>query len=136
MPHSDLLQQLLESYAADDRTTHIGAVFLPSRARCIEWVELLRKATFPGFFEPTRLTQDNIQKRTVKLLADIDVIAYEQIRQTERYLLTQRGEANAGDHCPQCDVVAREKTDAFMREMPEVRRKLALDVQAAFDGDP
>jgi len=131
-----LAQSLLASYAEDDRTTHIDGIFLPSRDRCIQLVELLRKATFPGFFEEVRLMQENIAQRTADLVAEIDAVTYEQIRQTERYLLNQKGEAHAGDDCPECDVTAREKTDQFLAAIPDVRRVLATDVQAAFDGDP
>ncbi|MEM9883004.1 MAG: serine O-acetyltransferase [Planctomycetota bacterium] len=131
-----LVDTLVSTYLADDRTTHIDAMFLPSRARCIEVVELLRRLTFPGFFDDERLTGDNITDRTAKLLRDVDALLYEEIRQTERYLLNRAGGARAGDDCPQCDALAREKTDAFLNEVPEVRRKLSLDVRAAFDGDP
>ena len=41
-----------------------------------------------------------------------------------------------GDRCDDCDRVAREKTDAFLRRIPEVRRLLSTDVRAAYDGDP
>ena len=135
-PTPSLTHALLASYAEDDRTTHIDGIFLPSRDRCIHLVELLRKATFPGFFEEARLTPDNVTERTEKLVAEIDAVTYEQIRQTERYLLHKKGEADAGDDCPECDVIARDKTDRFLAAIPGVRTLLATDVQAAFDGDP
>lgn len=131
-----LVQTLVETTLADERTAHIDAIFLPSRAACIEVVELLRRLTFPGFFEDQRLTSDNIHARFGDLVRQIDGLLYEQIRQTERYLLNRAGKANTGEDCPQCDVTAREKTDAFMNAIPEVRRLLSLDVQAAFEGDP
>lgn len=131
-----LVRTLVATTLADDRTQHIDAMFLPSRAKCIEVVELLRRLTFPGFFEEQRLTTENVADRFAELVRQIDGLLYEQIRQTERYLLNREGKANAGDDCPQCDVTAREKTDAFMNAIPEVRRLLSLDVQAAFDGDP
>lgn len=131
-----LADTLVSTYLADERTVHIDAIFLPSRVRCIDIVELLRKLTFPGFFEERRLTTENIAARTADLLGQTNALVYEQIRQTERYLLNREGKAAAGDDCPECDVTAREKTDAFLNTVPEVRRKLSLDIQAAFDGDP
>ena len=133
---ASLADGLVDSYLADDRTRHVDAMFLPSRDRCIEIVELLRRLTFPGFFEEQRLTTQNIAARTLTLLRKVDALLFEQIRQTERYLLNQRGQATAGDDCPQCDDLARRKTAVFLGQLPEVRRKLSLDVQAAFDGDP
>lgn len=131
-----LADTLVSTYFADDRTQHIDAIFLPSRARCIEVVELLRRITFPGFFDDDRLTTANVEAHVADLLVQTDTLLYEQIRQTERYLLNQQGKAAAGDECPECDVVARQKTDAFLNTIPEVRRKLTTDIQAAFDGDP
>ena len=84
----DLARTLVDQYAADERTRHIDAMFLPSRDRCIELIEALRRLTFPGFFEEQRLTTDNIAAHTADLLADIDELLYEQICQTERYLYT------------------------------------------------
>jgi serine O-acetyltransferase len=133
----DLADTLVSTYLAEERTRHIDAIFLPSRARCIEIVELLRRLTFPGFFDDQRLTTDDIASHTLDRLGDVEALIYEQIHQTVRYLQNSRGEtAAAGDDCPDCDATAREKTDAFLSTLPEVRRKLALDVQAAFDGDP
>lgn len=132
----DMVDTLVSTTLADERTAHIDAIFLPSRSKCIEIVELLRKLTFPGFFEEERLTSDNIAQRMADLVRQIEALLYEQIRQTERYLLNRQGKAKTGDDCPECDLVAREKTDAFLSAIPEVRRMLSLDVQAAFDGDP
>ncbi len=135
-PIATLAAALVADYHDDDRTVHLDAIFLPSRVKCIQLVELLRKLTFPGYFEDQRLTSDNVQARTADLLTQIDALLYGQIRQTERYLLNQKGQALAGDDCPECDVTAREKTDTFLAAIPGVRRLLATDVQAAFDGDP
>jgi serine O-acetyltransferase len=38
--------------------------------------------------------------------------------------------------CDQCDQQASYITEQFLEHIPELRRMLALDVQAAFDGDP
>ena len=132
----DLADTLVSTHLADDRLRHVGGTFLPSRARCIEIVELLRKITFPGFFDDVRLQADTFAAHTNVLLTQLEAMVYEQINQTERYLLTQREGSHAGDDLPGCDTTAREKTDAFLSAIPEVCRKLALDVQAAFDGDP
>ncbi len=132
----DLTDTLVRTYLADDRTQHIDAIFLPSRTRCIQIVELLRRLTFPGFFDDHRLTTDNIADHTADLLRQTEALLFEQVCQTERYLLNERDQTHPGDHCPECDARARAKTDAFLGTLPEVRRKLATDVQAAFDGDP
>lgn len=131
-----LADTLVSDYLADERTQHIDRMFLPSRSRCVEIVELLRRITFPGFFDERRLTTENVTDHATVLLSQCDALLYEQVRQTERYLLNREGKARTAADCPECDILAREKTDAFMHAIPEVRRKLSTDVQAAFDGDP
>ena len=120
-----LVDTLVSTYLADERTTHIDAMFLPSRAECVEVIELLRKLTFPGFFnadavtgEPTRLTTANISEHTAELLGQLEAKLYEQVRQTQRYLLNQQGKARTETDCPEVDEDAREKTDAFSPRDP------------------
>lgn len=129
---------LLESYAEDPRTVAVGARFLPSRARVIELVELLRRLTFPGFFGEEPLAEANLESETRESLAKLDRLLYDQVRHALRYELNRGGEGRGGlgDDCDDCDQRAREITDAFVARIPEVRRLLGTDVQAAFDGDP
>jgi len=39
-------------------------------------------------------------------------------------------------NCTQCDEQSRDLTSEFLSKLPEVRRLLATDVQAAYEGDP
>ena len=137
-PTVDPTTALLSSYAADPRTIAVGARFLPSRARVIGLIEALRRLTFPGFFEAEPLGPERLEEETRRRLAGFDALLYEQVRHALRYGLNRAGEGRngRGDECDDCDVRAREVTDAFLRRIPEVRRLLGTDVQAAFDGDP
>ncbi|MEX2671181.1 MAG: hypothetical protein WD294_03610 [Phycisphaeraceae bacterium] len=133
---TDVVERLVRSYQADDRTQHLDATFLPNRVRTIELLELIRQVIFPGFFDEHRITTENVRFHVGELLTQIDDTLYEQIRQALRYEKNRTGEPGAGDNCTACDTRARELTDALLNELPELRRQLALDVQAAFDGDP
>ena len=129
---------LLESYAADPRTVAVGARFLPSRARVIELIEALRRLTFPGFFGDEPLAEADLEAVTRRRLEEVDALLYDQVRHALRYELNREGpgRAGVGDDCDRCDVRAHEVADAFVARIPEVRRLLGTDVQAAFDGDP
>ncbi len=134
-PLRGVVDLLVNSYQADPSTQHINATFLPSRARVIEFIECLRCLTFPGFFDEQRITDANLREHTERRLKHIDHVLYEQVRQALRYALNRDADGR-GDDCDDCDRVAREKTDAFLKRIPEVRRLLSTDVQAAYDGDP
>ncbi|MEM6260594.1 MAG: serine O-acetyltransferase EpsC [Planctomycetota bacterium] len=138
---SDVVDALMASYPRDPRTQHIDATFLPSRDEAIRMIELLRKIVFPGFFDHRRITSDNVRFHIGELLAQVDEALYDQVRQSLRYGQNEKFQGTErGDDCNQhhidCDVVAREKTDAMLAYLPDLRHAISLDVQAAFDGDP
>ncbi len=131
----ELVDAVLESYAADDRTAHIDATFLPHRDQSIRLLDLLRELLFPGFFGEVKLTGDNVRFHVGELIQQIRQAMQRQIDHALRYAenLEQQGH---GDACEQCTRKAMRITDAFCERIPELRRMLALDVQAAYDGDP
>ncbi len=131
----DLVERILISYQADDRTQHIDATFLPSRDKTIQILDLMRRLVFPGFFDEQRVTSQSVRFYVADLLHRIRMLMYEQVRQAIRYEENRTGQGR-GDACTQCDQRAQEITDAMLERVPELRRLLALDVQAAYDGDP
>lgn len=133
---ADLVEKLVASYESDERTQHLNAIFLPSRARTIEILELLRRIVFPGFFDEYRLTDENIRYHVGDLLTQVHDLLYEQARQALRYELNRASSKRDGDECGACDVKADALTNAFLQAIPQLRQRLAMDVQAAYDGDP
>ncbi|MEM8782823.1 MAG: serine O-acetyltransferase [Planctomycetota bacterium] len=136
-PHSldGLTDALASAYLEDPTTQHIGATFLPNRGRVIQFIEALRRLTFPGFFDDEPIDADNLKAHTRATLLEVDALLYEQTRQALRYELNRKRQGH-GDKCDDCDVKAREITDAFLADVPDVRRLLSTDVAAAYDGDP
>jgi len=132
-----LLDRLLDSYAAEPRTQHLDAIFLPSRARAIEIIETLRRVVFPGFFDEQRITSANVRYHAGDLLVRLHELLHDQVNQALCYqaIRDANGDPDAG-RSTGCEKRADEVTRAFLEGLPELRRLLALDVQAAFDGDP
>ncbi len=147
-PHFDdeqrletLADRLVDSYYADPRTQHLDSTFLPNRQKAIEAVDLLRMLLFPGFFEQERLTSANIGPLTRNRVRQIRDLLYDQARQSLRHAANCDVRGVSGDQtqreaCERCDEQAAHIVDAFLERLPETRRLLALDVQAAFEGDP
>ncbi|MCC6680167.1 MAG: serine acetyltransferase [Phycisphaeraceae bacterium] len=135
-PIEQLTAQVIESYRSEPGTSHLEATFLPSRARVIEAIEVLRRIIFPGFFEEKRITSANVQQRTAELIQQLHDLLYEQIHQTLRYELNRTQGKGKGDECKNCGQQAADLTLAFLSTIPGLRHNLALDVQAAFEGDP
>jgi len=131
-----LVDELVGCLNPDDRLQHINQAFLPKRDRVIEGIELLRQVVFPGFFDEQRVTPDNARDHIRDLLTSIHTVFYDQILQGlcyERNVTRDQAEHEGDDGCT-CK--ARELTGKFLKTIPELRRRLTLDVKAAFDGDP
>ncbi len=136
---SDLTQRLTRSILADERTRHLGETLLPSRDAVAELVDLLRSLIFPGFFGRRGLTRENLPLRVEELLSRIGAHTETQVRSVLRYARHMGAEAERpapADEDAECDRRARQITGEFLDELPEIRRLLSLDVQAAYDGDP
>ncbi len=137
-----LVDRIVESYYADERTRHLDRVYLPSRREIIEIVQMLLELVYPGYYGRQNLTRHNIRFHVGELLPKIAEKLYDQIFQALCW-------ANELEGCPgpddpacestrltSCDRLARERTMRFLERIPELREMLAADVQAAYDGDP
>jgi len=136
-PVEQLADQVVESYFAEQRMHHIDSGPLPSRRAAIALLEKLRDLFFPGYYCEHRLTEQNIHDHAVALLAEIRESLETQVDRALCYQANLQREVR-GD-CDGSDATAhkaRELTDQFLKCIPELRNRLALDVQAAFDGDP
>lgn len=102
----------------------------PSRTAVVEVVEDLRSVLFPGFFGPSELTAETLRYHVG---ATLDKVLHDLREQIKRGL------------CAVCEpkVCTDDSEDRafdlawrFLQQLPDVRRKLAGDVEAAYEGDP
>lgn len=125
-----LVDRLVRSILDEPRTRHIDAPPLPDARAVAEVVELVRGLVFPGFFGAGQLTTDGLHEHVVELTGRLRAGLIEQTRAALRY-----GRA-AGDQIAGPLPEPEETADAFLAELPALRDRLAVDVQAAYDGDP
>jgi serine O-acetyltransferase len=104
---------------------------LPSRQAIGEIIESLRSVLFPGYFGFSELTEESLRFHVGSTLDHIRRDLQEQIKRGLCFSCEE------GPGCVTvCDKKARELTGEFLRKLPVVQRILALDVRAAFEGDP
>jgi len=104
---------------------------LPSRRIVGTIVESLRAVLFPGYFGFSDHGQESIRFHVGSALDHLRIDLKEQI--TRGLCFT----CEEGPGClPHCNRKALELTGEFLRRLPAVQRTLALDVRAAFEGDP
>lgn len=116
---------------------------LPSAQVLAEIVDLCRAILFPGFYGKSTLSSKTVPyhigvnlDRLCHLLTQ-QVIAGLCFRKRLTSDLSSRGEEKGADNS-QCQLVEKAQAIAaeFITRLPELRRILATDVEAAYNGDP
>jgi len=107
---------------------------MPSTEALKEIVALLRKIIFPGYFGVDSLNEEIIQHHTGVNIEKLYEVLSEQIKRG--LCFDCKTPAPTKSHCAQCKIKAQRIATAFIQELPEIRRILATDVQAAYNGDP
>lgn len=121
----------------DERTRHLSTAYLPDRDAVLVILQKLTWLMFPGFFGPRKLSEAWVQEHVHTVLTDVTRSLFEQVSGAFRYERNIESRSSMfEEHCLECDALAMRVMTQFISAIPEVRRKLSLDVQAAFDGDP
>jgi len=136
--HGTVLQRVTDalcSPASFEQVSHRDRhdVPMPSAATLEEVVGLLQSVIFPGYFGPADLQPATMSYYVGSALDRVSRLLAEQV---ERGLCFACGEVEEEERCLRCAGKAREIADLFLLRLPEVRRLLATDVAAAYEGDP
>ena len=126
-----LTRDVLASYAADGRTQRIGAAFLPGREAIVRSLDDLRQLVFPGYFGHLALTAGNVRYHVGNLLDRLGRELAEQIYHCLCYAEAEGKGASQPSPDRAAGLAAK-----FLGRLPAIRAALALDAQAAYDGDP
>jgi serine O-acetyltransferase len=132
-PLDELAAALLSSYASDERARRISQHYLPSREAIVEILHAVLDLMYPGYFGRRDLNDDNLGAHVAQSVA---ALAPKIEREMEHCLCYGRERDSSQSDLGECAPRARELSQVFLRRLPEIRRLLLSDVQAAFDGDP
>lgn len=136
---SSLVDRIVDSYVAEPATRHISRGYLPSRAEIESIIEMLFEISYPGYFERQNLSFKNVKYHVGELLPRIGQSVYMQVFLALCHLNEVTGNYDPNGPSTQAepfDAKAREITHEFLEQIPEMRKTLAQDVSASFDGDP
>lgn len=136
--HGTVLQRVTDSLcspASFEQVSHRDRhdVPMPSAAQLGEVIGLLQSVLFPGFFGPADLQPATMPFYVGSALDRASRLLTEQV---ERGLCFACTDVEEESRCLRCAGKAREVADLFLLRLPEVRRLLATDVAAAYEGDP
>ena len=131
-----IVDLLVKSTTSVTGMQHLNRIYLPSRDAIIESIGRLRELIFPGYFGKQGLTTENLPYRVGELVMELSDILYDQVRWCLRYRASLPAMNGCGMECEQCDKQAASIVATFFERVPAVREMLAMDVKAAFEGDP
>ena len=111
------------------RNSHYHLV--PSRRALTAMVEDLREVLFPGFFGTSQISEESLHYHVGSAL---DRAGRTLEREIHKGLSFECDKVPHG--CEDCEQRAHTLTHQFLEALPEIRRLLAMDVVAAYRGDP
>jgi len=108
-----------------------GRIVLPSRDAVIACVEGIRAVFFPGYFGSADFHDQSLH---YYVGATLDGVLHELDEQVRRAVaFAEKHDFETCDHCAEKGEAV---TRALLARLPEVRRLVASDVEAAYEGDP
>jgi serine O-acetyltransferase len=126
-----MVSEILKSLEAEDSPDHVGFPMIPSQDSVLKIIDLYMTLLMPGYFGDQAV--------------DAPSVGFYLGSKADRfYRLLQEQVGKCFVHqCnrprPECDDCLRKGADValdILRRIPELRRLLAGDIQAAYDGDP
>jgi serine O-acetyltransferase len=146
----EITRRIVETYGDAPAIHHLGHCPLPSYETIISACEDLKEILYPGYRRRENLHLGNVTYHVGDLVDGLHDKLTTQIGRALRHILSARRAAaergadaptvpDAVEHCTEeadFEALGQAKALEFLERLPEVRRTLATDVQAAFDGDP
>ena len=126
-----IVDELVLSCANGECFDHVGPEPIPSRESVIDIVTRVSRMLYPGYYIKSRLEQFNLAYYFGQEATALFELLSEQIMLALRHDCIRHNLP-----CVHCEERGQESAVKFMRDLPTVRRMLASDVRAAYQGDP
>lgn len=135
---SDITDRIVDTYLSDAASiTHLGHCALPSTDAVVTIVQDLKEILFPGYRRRQNLHMGNVTYYVGDLVDSLHDRLTEQFARAFRYAADLKGEAtDCVESRMDLESLGQEHAIQFLKALPQMRRLLATDAQAAFDGDP
>lgn len=129
-----LTDRLVRTYKEVGTINHLGHCPLPNKDAVIGIIEDLKEVLYPGYQRREGLHLGNVNYYVGDL---VDRLHDRLTAQIARALRHEAGAIDPFDlECEDFEAKGQAIAIHYLEQLPELRRILALDVQAAYDGDP
>ena len=125
-----LTDRIVDTYEECGSIHHLGHSPLPSYREVVEILGDLREILYPGYGRRQNLHMGNVGYHVGDLIDSLHDRLTTQIARAFRY--DCKAKELEADHEAEAQVIAIQ----LLERIPDLRKVLADDVQAAFDGDP
>lgn len=132
----ELTDRIVETYQEIDTIHHLGHCPLPSVDAVIDIASDVKEILYPGYRKRQNLHFGNVTYHVGDLIDSLHDRLTQQIARALRHDFRRRNGLECGNVTPDFESLGQEKAVQFLETLPEIRRVLSLDVQAAYDGDP
>lgn len=126
-----IVESIIQSCRNGDSMDHIEAVPIPSQESVIELIDELRDLLYPGYFGNQEIDRDYLPYHIGSEVNDIFEKLSLQITRAIRHECLR-----VESICSHCIDRGQAEAVHFLSKVPGLRRILAGDVKAAYDGDP
>ncbi|MDR2097427.1 MAG: serine acetyltransferase [Spirochaetaceae bacterium] len=126
----EIVDMLLKSYQEIEDTIKIDSVYQLNRSLLIEIIEKLRRLIFPGYFVKKYIAKSFVEYHTGEL---VEEIFFDMTKQIAIALCHRKDSSPCHDEALE---KSEELVHVFLSKLPKIREYLAMDVDAAFNGDP
>ena len=128
----EIIRQITRTYEDTQLSHHLEETPLPSEDAIVSILSKLRSVLFPGYFGREYVSRSSVDFYVGELLYEV----YESLSH-EIYKAFQHNPRNSDpSQAVRYQSEAEEISLEFLRTIPELRKLLALDVEATMDGDP
>ncbi len=127
----NIAEEIIDSCNDQECYTHVDYEPIPSRGCVIEIIDTLREILFPGYFTRGKLDPVNLRYSLGKSAATLFDMLSEQISLSIRHDCFRYDQP-----CTDCEENGHKIALNLLEEIPGIRRVLATDVKASYEGDP
>lgn len=130
-----LINGILDSYDKYGLINRSNDENFPNRQNVVSVLQDLQSLIFPGFRVAEDIDPINLRYITGERVNNIIAKLTKEIQKSLIYI-TQKTNISSNIAESHCFKLAEKTSIALIEEIPEIRRKISLDINAAFKGDP
>jgi len=126
-----VVDAIMQDIGKKDSPDHVGCPVVPSRDSLLEIINLMETIIYPGYFGDQSVDRSNFSFLLGSQVNNLYRVLSSQIAKSLMHECTHRKAL-----CGECGEMGKNIAIKFLKNIPALRKMLAGDIQAAYNGDP